>query len=73
MPRLAYPGDADEIPYSEQWGGVTARMAGPLREHRERLEAEGWRVELLPGRDHLGAMHSDVSVPLMTSWLRAIA
>jgi pimeloyl-ACP methyl ester carboxylesterase len=69
VPRLAYAGEEDDIVYSERWGGVTVRMATPLREHRERLEADGWRVELLPGRDHLGAMHSEVSVPLLTSWL----
>jgi pimeloyl-ACP methyl ester carboxylesterase len=73
LPRLAYAGEADEIVYSEQWGGVTVRIAGPLREHRGLLESEGWRVELLPGRDHLGAMHSDVTVPLLTSWLRGAA
>ncbi len=48
-------------------------MAAPLRDHRDRLEAAGWRVVLLPGRDHLGAMHSDVTVPLLTSWLRSVA
>jgi hypothetical protein len=73
LPRLAYAGEADEIEYSPRWGGVTVRIGGPLREHRDELEAAGWTVELLPGRDHLSAMHSDVAAPLLSGWLRRVA
>jgi pimeloyl-ACP methyl ester carboxylesterase len=71
--RLAYAGEDDEIVYGAEWGGVTVRIAPPLREHQMELEAQGWTVRLLPGRDHIGAMHSDVAVPLLASWLRAVA
>jgi pimeloyl-ACP methyl ester carboxylesterase len=70
IPRLAYAGADDQIVYSPEWGGVTVRIAPPLIEHRAQLEAEGWTVELLPERDHLSAMHSDVVLPMLTSWLR---
>lgn len=73
IPRLAYAGEADEITYSPRWGGVTVRMASPLRHHRRRLEAQGWAVELLPGRDHLSAMRSEVASPLLAGWLRKVA
>jgi hypothetical protein len=73
VPRLAYAGENDEIDYGAEWGGVTVRIAPPLREHRAELEAQGWAVRLLPGRDHISAMHSDVAVPLLTSWLRTAA
>ena len=72
LPRLAYAGEDDEIGYGAEWGGVTVRIAPPLRRHRAELEAQGWTVQLLAGRDHLSAMHSDVAVPLLTSWLRAV-
>jgi pimeloyl-ACP methyl ester carboxylesterase len=69
IPRLAYAGANDEIVYGPIWGDVTVRIAAPLVEHRAELEAQGWTVRLLPGRDHIGAMHSDVALPLLTSWL----
>ncbi|WP_166872710.1 alpha/beta fold hydrolase [Salinibacterium sp. ZJ450] len=73
IPRLAYAGAGDEISYSPRWGGVTVRIAPPLREHQAELEAAGWTIRLLPGRDHIGAMRSDVTLPLLTTWLRSVA
>lgn len=73
IPRLAYAGADDAITYGRDWGDVTVRIAPPLREHQARLESEGWTVRLLPGRDHISAMHSDAVLPMITSWLRAAA
>ncbi|HEU4807018.1 MAG TPA: alpha/beta hydrolase [Homoserinimonas sp.] len=72
IPRLAYAGANDEIAYGANWGDVTVRIAAPLIEHRAQLEAEGWSVELFPGRDHLAAMHSDVVLPLLRTWLHSV-
>ncbi|MHA6668393.1 alpha/beta fold hydrolase [Homoserinimonas sp. A447] len=72
VPRLAYAGADDEIAYGANWGDVTVRIAAPLLEHRAQLEAEGWSVELFPDRDHLTAMHSDVVLPLLRTWLHSV-
>lgn len=71
IPRLAYAGAHDEITYGPDWGDVTVRLAPPLREHRTALEADGWTVRLLEGRDHISAMHSDAVLPLLAPWLRS--
>ena len=73
IPRLAYAGADDEIVYGPDWGDVTVRIAPPLREHQAELEADGWTVRVLDGRDHISAMHSDAVLPLLTPWLRSAA
>jgi pimeloyl-ACP methyl ester carboxylesterase len=72
IPRLAYAGADDEIAYGAQWGDVTVRIAQPLVEHGAQLEAEGWTVRLLPGRDHITAMHRDIALPLLAGWLHSV-
>lgn len=72
VPRLAYAGANDEIAYGPDWGDVTVRIAAPLIEHRTLLEEEGWSVELFPDCDHLSAMHSDVVLPLLRTWLHSV-
>ncbi|WP_214416765.1 alpha/beta fold hydrolase [Sphaerisporangium fuscum] len=70
-PRLCFAGSADEIEYSERWGGVTVRIAGPLVEHREELEALGWDVRVLDGLDHTTAMQAANVLPVLRPWLAA--
>lgn len=72
LPRLAFAGADDRIDYSPQWGGVTVRIGEPLAAHRDELTAAGWDVQVLPGLDHLGAMHSSVVLPILTRWLRQV-
>lgn len=72
LPRLAFAGADDHIDYSPQWGGVQVRIGEPLARHQEELIAAGWDVQVLPGLDHLGAMHSSVVLPLLTGWLRKV-
>ncbi|VXC47824.1 conserved hypothetical protein [Arthrobacter sp. 9AX] len=70
--RLAFAGANDEIDYSEQWGGVRVSIGGLLARHRDALTAAGWDVQVLPGLDHLGAMHSSVVLPILATWLRKV-
>ncbi len=72
LPRLAFAGADDQIDYSPQWGGVQVRIGEPLARHRDDLIAAGWDVQVLPGLDHLGAMHSSVVLPIVTGWLRKV-
>jgi len=44
----------------------------PLVKRRAELETAGWDVEILPGLDHLGAMCSEMVLPLLMNWLRRV-
>jgi pimeloyl-ACP methyl ester carboxylesterase len=70
-PRLCFAGSADDIEYGERWGGVRIRMAAPLLEHREELEAYGWDVRVLDGLDHTQAMQAAAVLPVLRPWLTA--
>lgn len=72
LPRLAFAGAEDQIDYSAQWGGVRVRIGEPLAQHQAALIAAGWDVQVLPGLDHLSAMHSSVVLPILTGWLQKI-
>jgi hypothetical protein len=72
LPRLAFAGADDKIDYSPQWGGVQVRIGEPLARRRDELLAAGWDVQVLPGLDHLGAMHSSVVLPILAGWLRRV-
>jgi len=69
LPRLAFAGAADHIAYGPRWGDVTVRIGEPLAAHERELIEVGWDVQVLAALDHLGAMHSDVVVPLLRAWL----
>lgn len=73
IPRLAFAGADDTITYGPGWGDTIVAIAEPLARHRDRLIAAGWDVELLPGLDHLTAMHSANVLPLLHPWLMAHA
>ncbi|ACQ79818.1 conserved hypothetical protein [Beutenbergia cavernae DSM 12333] len=68
IPRLAFAGADDDISYGPDWGGVRVPIAETLRRTAPELEAAGWSVRLLDGLDHLGAMHADVVLPLLSEW-----
>jgi hypothetical protein len=70
LPRLAFAGADDQIDYSQQWGGVRVSIGEPLARHYDALTAAGWDVRVLPGLDHLSAMHSAVVLPVLSAWLR---
>lgn len=71
IPRLAFAGSEDDITYGPTWGDTVVRIAEPLSRHRDQLIADGWSVELLPGLDHLGAMHGSRVLPVLRDWLGA--
>jgi pimeloyl-ACP methyl ester carboxylesterase len=71
LPRFCFAGELDNIDYGARWGGVRVAIADALREHRHELEASGWVVELLPGLDHMTAMHGQTVLPLLRRWLAA--
>jgi pimeloyl-ACP methyl ester carboxylesterase len=72
VPRLAFAGTRDTIEYAEKWGGVRVSMAEALIQHRAELESRGWRVELLDGLDHTGAMQPSAVLPVVRPWLDAV-
>jgi hypothetical protein len=70
LSRLVFAGANDQIDYGEQWGGVRVGIGEPLARHQAALTAAGWEVQVLPGLDHLSAMHSSVVLPILGTWLR---
>jgi pimeloyl-ACP methyl ester carboxylesterase len=70
-PRLCFAGSADEITYDERWGGVTIDLADPIVRGRAELEALGWRVHILEGLDHMGAMQAATVLAILRPWLQA--
>ena len=72
LPRLAFAGADDRIDYGQAWGNVQVRIGEPLVTHRVALAEAGWDVEILPGLDHMSAMHSSVVLPILTGWLQKV-
>jgi hypothetical protein len=70
LPKLAFAGAEDQIDYKPVWGGVQVAIGEPLARHQSALTKVGWDVRVLPGLDHLGAMHSAVVLPILADWLR---
>lgn len=71
VPRLAFAGSEDNITYGPGWGDTIVTIAEPLVRHRDELTQHGWDIELLAGLDHMSAMHSSNSLPLLSDWLTA--
>jgi pimeloyl-ACP methyl ester carboxylesterase len=69
VPRLVVAGADDDIAYGPGWGDTLVRIGGALADHAAELRSLGWTVHVLPGLDHLGAMHADVVLPRLRSWL----
>lgn len=72
LPRLAFAGAEDRIDYGPKWGDVQVRIGEPLATHKGALIGAGWDVQILPGVDHMSAMHSSVVLPILTDWLRKV-
>lgn len=72
LPRLAFAGANDRIDYGPAWGSVQVKIGEPLATHRESLIKAGWDVQVLPGLDHISAMHSSVVLPILSPWLQKI-
>jgi hypothetical protein len=69
IPRLAFAGADDVIVYGARWGHARVDIGPALAANRKELEARGWTVEILPGKDHMSAMHAAVVLPLLREWL----
>jgi pimeloyl-ACP methyl ester carboxylesterase len=70
IPRLAFAGEDDNIDYGPKWGNTRVTIGEPLREHAAELAEHGWTVRLIPGADHLKAMHAAVVLPILVPFLR---
>jgi pimeloyl-ACP methyl ester carboxylesterase len=71
VPRLAFAGADDNITYGPKWGDAYVAIAEPLSRHRDELVKGGWTVEVIPGADHMSAMHAGTVLPILIPWLRA--
>lgn len=72
LPRLAFAGAEDRIDYGPAWGNVQVRIGEPLVTHSGALAEAGWDVEILPGLDHMSAMHGSIVLPILTGWLQKV-
>jgi len=66
IPRFAFAGADDVIRYGAKWEHARVDIGPALAAHEEELKAGGWEVAVLPGKDHLTAMHDEV----VREWLR---
>lgn len=73
LPRLAFAGAEDQIDYGPKWGNVRVRIGEPLAIHERALIEAGWDVQVLPGLDHMSAMHSSIVLPILTDWLQRVS
>jgi pimeloyl-ACP methyl ester carboxylesterase len=71
VPRLAFAGAKDNIAYGPKWDNAYVAIAEPLARHRDELAERGWTVEIIPGADHMSAMHATTVLPILLPWLRA--
>lgn len=69
VPRLSWIGDADQPTLN---GDKLTHMGEIVVRTRPELEAAGWDVRILPGRNHLDAAAPDVQVPLIKNWLKKV-
>jgi pimeloyl-ACP methyl ester carboxylesterase len=72
VPRLAFAGDKDNIAYGPKWDNAYVAIGEPLRRHRDELVERGWTVEVIPGADHMSAMHPATVLPILVPWLTAV-
>jgi pimeloyl-ACP methyl ester carboxylesterase len=69
IPRLAFAGADDTIAYGAKWDHARVEIGPALAAHRGELEQRGWNVVIIPGKDHMGAMHAAVVGPILREWL----
>ena len=70
VPRLSWIGDADQPTLD---GEKLTHMGEVVVRTKAELEAAGWDVLILPGRNHLDAGAPDVQVPVIEKWLAEIS
>ena len=69
IPRLNWIGDQD-VPTLN--GKPLTHMGEVIIRNRAELEAAGWDVRILPGRNHLDAAAPDVHIPVIDEWLSEV-
>ena len=69
MPRLTWIGDQD-LPTLN--GEPLTHMGEAIIRNRAELEAAGWDVRIIPGRNHLDAAAPDVQVAVIDEWLSEV-
>jgi pimeloyl-ACP methyl ester carboxylesterase len=69
IPRLAFAGADDTIVYGAKWDNARVEIGPALAANRAELEKQGWTVEVIPGADHMSAMHAAVVLPILLDWL----
>lgn len=69
MPRLNWIGDQD-LPTLN--GKPLTHMGQVIIGNRAELEAAGWDVRIIPGKNHLDGAAPDVQVPLIDEWLSKV-
>ena len=70
IPRLSWIGDADQPTLD---GEKLTHMGQVVVGTKAELEAAGWDVLILPGRNHLDAGAPEVQVPVIKNWLAEIS
>jgi len=65
MPRLAFAGGEGDV----LAGSRLIRNASTLKARQAELEAMGWEVQLIPGRDHSVGLDPAIVVPLVREFL----
>jgi pimeloyl-ACP methyl ester carboxylesterase len=69
LPRLAFAGVDDNITYGPKWDSAYVPIGESLSAYRDELNARGWRVELIPGADHMSAMRSATALAILVPFL----
>lgn len=69
IPRLNWIGDQD-VPTLN--GEPLTHMGEVIIGNRDELEAAGWDVKILPGRNHLDAAAPDVQIQVIDEWLSKV-
>jgi len=68
-PRLAYFGSTDDL----EMAGINLPLATTFRARRSELEASGWSVVEIPGRDHSVWTDASTVVPIVRPFLDRLA
>lgn len=68
-PRMAYAGSEGDPTAGHE---VPISIASTIRSRRSELEALGWRVREIPGRDHSVCLDPEAVVPLVREFLDAV-
>ena len=70
VPRLVFAGAEDNIRYGPRWDNAYVAIAEAVTRHRAELSEQGWTVTVIPGADHIKAMHARAVLPILLPWLQ---